>query len=257
MDIRRGKIYALIFVFFILFLALGGFILTSYLTKNAEDKKNRVEDEIHEETNLKIIAEEEYIYFEDEETLSSSLDISFKKVKININNKKAGEIETKLNSEMTSLKDNLKKISDTELKDEEKEKIIYKEDDIYSTEYLNYTRYFSQDYASILVDRYYFDCFAGAKYLDSDSYTFNTSTGEFLTNDEILNIYDTNMIKIKMEVQDKLTKKEDEEIDITNTLNNLDNSDNYAIYINKSGYLTLSYLVKSSKNDYNDVIIFN
>ncbi|MCM1052858.1 MAG: hypothetical protein NC483_02640 [Ruminococcus sp.] len=257
MDIRRGKIYALIFVLFIIFLALGGFFLTNYLTKSSKDKDSNIEEKVPEEKSLKILDNEEYIYFEDEEIKSESLDISFKKIKININSKEAGGIETKLNDEMDTLEENLKKISDMEIEDGEQEEIVYKEDDIYSAEYINYTRYFYKDYASILIDKYSFDCFSGSKYLTSSSYTFDTSTGKIITNDEILDIYSTNMTKIKMEVQEKLAKKEDEEIDIANTLNNLDNSDNYAIYINKSGYLTLSYLVKSTKNDYNDVIIFN
>ena len=63
---------------------------------------------------------------------------------------------------------------------------------------------------------------------------------------------------MKVKVQEKLTiNNQNNEIDITATLNNLDSEDNYGLFINKSGHLTLSYLVKSSQVDYNDSIVLN
>ncbi len=56
--------------------------------------------------------------------------------------------------------------------------------------------------------------------------------------------------------QEETPKEEQiEAIDILGTLKNLDNPDNYGLYIDKSGYLTISYLVKTHEIDYNDIII--
>ena len=44
---------------------------------------------------------------------------------------------------------------------------------------------------------------------------------------------------------------------IEETINRINNETNYALFINKSGFLVISYLVKTTQVDYNDVIIFN
>ncbi|MDE5539014.1 MAG: hypothetical protein K2J20_00835 [Bacilli bacterium] len=263
MEIRRGKVYGLIFISFIVLLAIGGFVLTKILVSDeAISFASEDSQEPAPKQDLRVNQNEDYIYFENADLKSESHEITFQDIIININSNDATDIMNKLNNEMALLKNNLKTISEQELSDEELAKIIYKEDDIYSTTYRDYTRYFYKSYASVLVDEYIFDCIQGSNYGHSISYTFDTATGKLLSYDDVLDIYNLNLIKLKEAVQEQLNKSQTvvediEQIDISSTINNLDNSENYALYINKSGFLVLSYLVKSAAGDYNDVIIFN
>lgn len=261
-DVRSGHIYALLFIMFIGLLSIGGFFLTKMLTKNDQTENPKKEENKSIVTNLKVNKDEEYLYFTNNETLSIEHDITYQDIKININSDDAKKIETKLNNEMAELKGSVKKISEEELTEEDLAKIIYKDDDIYSAKYRKYTRYIYKDYASIYIEDYEFDCLNGPNKVNTSAYVFNTENGKLLSNSEILDIYNISIEKLKSIVKEKLDKEqividEVEQIDITSTLNNLENPNNYSLYINKGGFLYLSYLVKNVKNDYNDVIILN
>lgn len=263
MEIRKGKIYALIFIIFIVCLAIGGFFLTNVLVK---DNRNNLA--LQEETkpvatpSLKINENEDYIYYSNIDTVSTKHEITYANIFINIDSNYAKNIMRKLNNETNTLKNTLKYISNETLSEEELAKIIYKEDNIFMASYRKYSRYFYKNYASILVEDYDFSCYEGSNFKNSKSYTFNTKTGSLITYEELLASYNLNIIKIKEQIQNKLNKNQtfiDEvaQIDITSTLNNMDDSNNYALFIDKSGFLNISYLVKSVAGDYNDVIIFN
>lgn len=262
-DIRNGKVYAALFVFFLVVLIVGGYFLTVKLINDEE--KSVMSDSIEktsETENYKINKEEDYIYFENVDSKSIEHEIVYQDVVVNFKSEEAQNIAETLNSEMNTLKETFKKISEQSLSAEEEEKVLYKEDDIYSATFRKYTRYFYQNYASILVEEFDFDCFNGSAYKNSQSYVFDVSSGKKLAKSELLSMYNKNLDSVKSAVKEKLEKvqtivNEQELIDITSTLNNLDNEDSYALYINKSGFLSISYLVKTTQVDYNDVIILN
>ncbi len=263
MEIRRGKIYALIFILFIVFLALGGFFLTKELLENDKDKSATINNSSATNVkDLRLNKNEDYIYFTSIDNKSLTHEITFQDIFINIDSSDANNVMTKLNNEMQNLKSSFQTLSEAELSEEELEKVIYKEDDIYKTSFRKYTRYFYKDYAGILIEDYNFDCFKGDIFQNSEAYTFDTITGKLLSNGDLLNLYNLSMTKVKEKIVEKLNKSqtvidEEEQIDIAETINRLDNIENFALFINKSGFLSLSYLVKSVKGDYNDVIIFN
>jgi len=258
MDIRNGKIYASVFMLFIVFLIIGGFILTKIVLKDSNIEESKIEEKSEDVDKLKINKSEDYIYYDNEEIISEKESIVFQNVFININSDDAEMIMNKLNNQSKDFRLSLKKISEEDLSEEELEKVIYKEDDIYKVNYSKYTRYFYKDYVSILDDNYTFDCFLGHSYKSSKAYTFDIKTGKLLTYQDLLNKYNLDMEKIKNKIKEKLERNIDDtkEILVTETINGLDN-DNYAIYIDKSGFLTISYLVKCADLNYNDVIIFN
>lgn len=259
MDIRNGKIYAMMFILFIVCLIVGGYILTVIILKDTKVEEPKTNTKIEVNDKLKVDKDKEYIYYDFEEVVSEKENIVFNNIFININSDDAEMVMNRLNNQNNSNKTSLKKISEQNISDEDLQKFIYKEDDIYSISYSKYTRYFYKNYASIISDDYKFDCFNGHSYLGSKAYTFDTLTGKIVSYQNLLKEFNLDMEKVKSKIKEKLERKledTDKEILITETINDL-NEDNYAIYIDKSGFLTISYLVKCTELNYNDVIIFN
>lgn len=256
-DTRKGKFYALMFLFFLIFLIVGGYFLTKSLTKKEEATGNEETPKFEkvDPDKLKIDKEEDFIYFVNKEVYSEELDIVYQDIMMNINSVEAREIANVLNRENATLEESIKLISDQKLSESENEKIVYRIKDIYEAKYREYTRYFSDKYASLVINDYEFDCFTGSKYLRSKAYVIDTVTGKVLTNEEILKKSNLTMEEIKLKVQEKLVDEED--IDITSTLTGLDDTENFALYINKSGQIAISYIVKTTNSGYNDTIVLN
>ena len=105
MEIRRGKIYALIFILFIVFLALGGFFLTKELLKNDKDKSATINNSSAINVkDLRLNKNEDYIYFTSIDNKSLTHEITFQDIFINIDSSDANNVMTKLNNEMQNLK---------------------------------------------------------------------------------------------------------------------------------------------------------
>jgi len=256
-DIRKGKVYALVFVIFLGILGGGGFYITKKFTKIEPKREMQISEPMPQEINLKIIKDEDYFYFTDEEIISSKHEIAFKNIHININSIDARRIEEELNKLNDSLKKNLVKISDKDLTTVEKNNIIYNEEDIYNVSYIKYSSYVYKNYASILAESYEYDCIKGKKQIGSNSYVFDTKTGDLITKEAILAKFNLTLDSLKEKVKKELEQETIITIDIEETLNLLDNPEEYALYINKSGHLVLNYLVKNAETDYNDVIVLN
>ncbi len=257
-DSRKGKFYGLMFLFFLIFLVVGGFFLTKSLTSEKEPNNDITEPHKNEKEDpekLKLDKEEDFIYFVNSEVYSEELDMVYQDIIMNINSEEARNIATTLNEEMRNLKSSIKLISDQDLDEENTEKIVYRIKDIYEAKYRSYTRYFSDKYVSLVLNDYDFDCFTGSSYIGSKAYVIDVTTGNILTNKELLSTFKLTIDEIKLKIQEKL--KDEEDIDITATLTNLDDEDNYALYINKSGQITISYIVKTTNSGYNDVIVLN
>lgn len=262
-DIRNGKIYAALFILSLVLLIVGGYFLTVKVM--SEDKKTPTtipdEETASKTETLKINKDKDFIYFENSDSKSLEHEIIYQDIVLNFQSSNTNIIE-KLNNEMNELRKTYKKISEQTITAEEEEKILYKEDDIYSATFRKYTRYFYKNYASLLVEEYDYNCFNGSTFKNSQSYVFDVSNGKTISKNELLNNYNKSIDSIKSTIKEKLEKnqtivEEQELIDITATLNSLDNEENYALYINKSGFLCISYLVKTTQVDYNDVIILN
>lgn len=257
-DIRNGKVYAALFLFGLVLLGVGGYFVTFYLTKDSSTQVSiDNQKEVAEENKTQLIDSSlDAIYFQNIDIKSEKQGIIYQDVVININSEDAKTLEEELNDKMDTLKSSFLTISSQDLEGEDK-KIIFKDDDIYEANYFKYITYFYKNYASLLVLDYTFNCFEGSNYLGSQAYVFDVTDGKILNENEILNLYSKTKEDIKNMIKEELNKDilEDETILIEETLNNLDG--NYALYINKSGFLTISYLVKTQDSSYNDVIVFN
>ena len=269
-DVRKGKVYAALFVFFIIVLIVGGYMAMVYLTSGKEPQKEKTPEV---KQSLKIDEDKDYLYFTNVDLKNEDYNIIYQDVNINLDSSEARSLENNLNNAMADLKSTYKLISEANLTEEENEKVLFTDSGIYEASYIKYTRYISPKYISLLVDYYEFNCYSGEKYLSSIAYVFDVKTGKLLSNNEVLKLYDYSLDKLKQKVRDHLQEEqkeveevvieEEEEkivnkdlIDIDSTIKSLDD-DNYALFIDKSGFLTVSYLVKSTKVDYNDIMILN
>lgn len=264
-DIRSGKVKAAIFLFFIVVLVVGGYIGMIMLTKEPENSK-KLETEVasksDDKTDIRIDKSKDYIYFENEVLKNETRDIAYKNVVFNFDSNDAKTIATFLNNERETNEKTYKTISEVELTEEEQEKILYKDSDVYEAVYNKYSRYFYENYATIVNDVLEYNCNSGNKEIRVNAYTFDTNTGELLSKSKLMDNFDLSLDKIKEKVQEKLEKEqvmvEDvPQIDIVSTLNLLDDDSSYALYVNKSGYLVINYFIKYMQDIKQDVIILN
>lgn len=264
-DIRSGKVKAAIFLFFIVVLVVGGYIGMIMLTKEPENTK-KLETEVasksDNKTDIRIDKSKDYIYFENEVLKNETRDIAYKDVVFNFDSNDAKTIATFLNNERETNEKTYKTISEVELTEEEQEKILYKDSDVYEAVYNKYSRYFYENYATIVNDVLEYNCNSGNKEIRVSAYTFDTNTGELLSKSKLMNDFDISLDKIKEKVQEKLEKEqvvvEDvPQIDIVSTLSSLDDDSSYALYVNKSGYLVINYFIKYMQDIKQDVIILN
>ena len=156
-----------------------------------------------------------------------------------------------LKDENERYKNNVKYISDQNLISDEI--INYNNDNIYALTYRTFEDYEFDKYVSLIIRDYNYSCFDLLSFSYIKSYVFDTSNGEIIKEDEILKKYNTSIDTIKSQIKEYLNsdqkKIEENGINVDETVNNLDN---YALYINEYGRLYISFLVKSSKEDYND-----
>ena len=103
-DIRNGKIYGMLFLFFIVCLIVGGFFLMEFFTSSPKEQVKEPPKEVALEEDLKNNKKEDYIYFEDPLIKSELYGINYQNVKINLDSSSARATEIKLNEEMELLR---------------------------------------------------------------------------------------------------------------------------------------------------------
>ena len=111
---KSNQIKVYIFIIIVLVFIFGGF----YLMKKSESLKNEVNQTISEEkdTDIRIDKTKEYIYFTNLNVIESELDIEYKDIVINFEDKE--NIQNEINTEN-------KEFSESVKYDESNEKAIY------------------------------------------------------------------------------------------------------------------------------------
>jgi len=249
----KSKLGFSIFIIAVIGLAFGGYFFMKYTLDETNNKNNS--NNKNEDISYKIDESKDYIYFENEETISESAEIYYRDVVINLNTQTT--LTESLKNENKRYKNNIKYISDQNIISEEI--IHYNYDNLYALTFREYETYNYDKYISLLVNDFNYTCFDEKTFNKTKSYIFDTKTGKQLTEEEILNLYDTSMDKIKENIRNVLTEKqttvdEEELIKIDDTL---DNFNTYSLYINDYGKLYISYLVKTTQVDYNEVMEVN
>jgi len=256
-DSSRNIIGGITFFLIVIILAVGGFFLTKYLTKDEIEETSTNDVTINYEH--KVNKEKEFIYYENENFISMEPDITYKDVIINLD--VAETINQTLKSELDEIRNSVKYIKDNEL--DPNREIMY-EDEIYSAKERNYESFEYKNYISLLVKDYEFTCYEGSLLTELRSFVYNTQTGKMILPNDLFELYKINIDIIKEKVRTKLndsqivdTETNVELILIDETVNGLDDSKNFALYIDKYGDLYISFIVKTNEVDYNENIKLN
>ena len=246
----KSKIGFLLFFLIIIFLSIGGYFYMKYSINEKKEIESKKEEE---RINYKIDKDKEYIYYINESTLSEGAEIDYKDVVINLDVAKS--INESLEKENKMYKENIKYISDH--KDEIlSDDLIVDNDNIYSMTFRNYMNSEFGKYISLVVNEYNYSCFgASVTFNRSVTYVFNVEKNELLSDDDLLNMYSTNMDIVKEKVRNYLTSKQSiideiEVIKIDETIDNLE----YSLFIDEYGKLSISFLVKTTQVDYNEIM---
>ena len=231
--------------FFLFFLVLLGFVVGGYILMHDSIRlveKESVPNNPKEETkDIRLDSTKDYIYFTDYNLVANELDIAYQT--INLNFKDYDGVASNLNQESKNFNQNL----------------IYDDDNnLISAEYMIYQVYSYDKYISLVVNYYTYDVEALISYKKSDTYIFNKYDGKQYSESELLNEFnltkDDALEKIEVHIEDENIAKENEELDVVGTINNIGNM---AIYVDKIGRLSISVLVKSDQKDYNEVIVLS
>ena len=243
MKTNQIKVY--FFIFVILVFIFGGF----YLMKKSEKLKNVVDKKVTEvkDTDIRFDKTKDYIYYSDVNVVEGELDIEYKNININFEDKEGvAAIVNKENEEM----------SKSPVYDETNEEANYNH--LISAKFAKYEIIHYVDYITLVVNKYSFDYKTIITTLGSDVYVFDKTSGKLYNNDELLSKFSINKDdineKVKTYLNDKNLVSEENKIDVEKTISN---NTKYNLYVDKLGRLLLSILVKEEKRDYNDNIVLS
>ena len=243
MKTNQIKVY--FFIFVILVFIFGGF----YLMKKSEKLKNVVDKKVTEvkDTDIRFDKTKDYIYYSDVNVVEGELDIEYKNININFEDKDGvAAIVNKENEEM----------SKSPVYDETNEEANYNH--LISAKFAKYEIIHYVDYITLVVNKYSFDYKTIITTLGCDVYVFNKTSGKLYNNDELLSKFSINKDdineKVKTYLNDKNLVSEENKIDVEKTISN---NTKYNLYVDKLGRLVISILVKAEKSDYNDIIVLS
>lgn len=243
MKTNQIKVY--FFIFVILVFIFGGF----YLMKKSEKLKNVVDKKVTEvkDTDIRLDKTKDYIYYSDVNVVEGELDIEYKNININFEDKEGvAAIVNKENEEM----------SKSPVYDETNEEANYNH--LISAKFAKYEIIHYVDYITLVVNKYSFDYKTIITTLGSDVYVFDKTSGKLYNNYELLSKFSVNKDdineKVKTYLNDKNLVSEENKIDVEKTISN---NTKYNLYVDKLGRLVISILVKAEKSDYNDIIVLS
>ena len=243
MKTNQIKVY--FFIFVILVFIFGGF----YLMKKSEKLKNVVDKKVTEvkDTDIRFDKTKDYIYYSDVNVVEGELDIEYKNININFEDKDG--VAAIVNKETEEM-------SKSPVYDETNEEANYNH--LISAKFAKYEIIHYVDYITLVVNKYSFDYKTIITTLGSDVYVFDKTSGKLYNNDELLSKFSINKDdineKVKTYLNDKNLVSEENKIDVEKTISN---NTKYNLYVDKLGRLVISILVKAEKSDYNDIIVLS
>lgn len=235
MDYKKNKISFVIFIIIMLFIVIGGFLFITFYEPQKEMKE---EDKgIIVTKDIRINEFEDYIIFEEKETLIEDEDEPLIQYKIKLNIKGTEEIEEEINLIYKDLKED-------------------EEGNLVSFDYRLFEVIKFDNYISLIIKDYHYQNKDHIPY-DLNIYIFDELTGKLISEPKFLNDNTLDINKIKTEIKEKLdafNKRSEEEIlNLDETMRNL----KYIIYTNKIGSIEIGYIVKSDLGDYYDTLNTN
>ena len=244
---KSGKIGFIIFILFIISLIIGGqYLYLKSLEDDISVKKNDTK-----KNDYRIDKNKDF-YFINDEVISEHAEIFYKDVVINIEGQE--HLTESLNAENKIYKENIKYIKDQEMLLEEM--INYNNDGLYMLDYREYETYKYENYVSLVIKDYLYDCFDQFTIKNIKSFVYDINAGKLVTNEELFSRSNTSVDAMKEVIKNKLNEKQEvvEEQELIKVDETLESFINYGFYINDVGNLVATYLVKSNQIDYNDSI---
>lgn len=257
MDKSRNIVGSIIFVIIILFFIIGGYVFMRYMTSdsviNGKDKSNNENSE-----NVRIDAKKDYIYFENPVALTNDI----VKQDVVFNFKGLEDLNNTLKNEVASFENTIAKVNnETELPEG-----ITCDNDYYSFTYRDYVNTEFLDYISLVVQDYNYNCVNGSTPKNIKAYVVNKKTGKLYNEEELLKEFNItedmviDKIKTRLDFTQTLDEDETQVINVDETISSIRNNDYgtvKALSIGKTGKLTINFIVKSNKINYNDSIELN
>ncbi len=259
MEKTKNIIGVILLGLVILTFIIGGYFLMQYYTTDHNTPKDQPEEEI---TDLREDKTKDYVYYENGKDILEEEEIHQDEARFNF--KDLAETNALLKAETDALYNDIKYIKDMELptEDENGNPITYKENSagIYSVKYRNYEDNKYGNYVSLLIKDYEYDIKTEPQPIKTKSLVVDLKTGTLITEEELFTRFSTNMDAAKAKIKESLQNTqillgEEVTLNIDDTLAGID--ENHAIWINKNGKLTITFIVKSSENNYNDDIEIN
>ncbi|MGN1378858.1 MAG: hypothetical protein ACI4XR_00430 [Bacilli bacterium] len=216
--------------------------------KKSESLKNEVNQTVSEEknTDIRLDPTKEYVYFTNLNVIESELDIEYKDIVINFEDKE--NIQNIINDENKEYFESVKY-------DENNEEAIYNH--LVSAKFNKFDVVYFNSYISIIKNTYNFDYKKLVTFTQSKAYVFDKKTGKLYNNDELLSIFNINKDNIKNEISTYLNDQNlitDNPINVEDTINNISS---YELYVDNLGRLVVTILVKCEQSDYNEVIVLS
>lgn len=249
MDNKKNLVGVIALVVILLIFSIGGFFLMKYMTNSTHEKRKEPKKE-----DIRIDTSKDYVYMENNEEI---IDDVFKE-DIVLNFKGLEEVNRTLHNELEEL--NKEKVL---YKDQELPEGVVCENDLYSFKYREYTPVIFGNYVSLLIVDYDYNCATGTTPISMKSYIVKKDSGRLLTTDEVKNEFNVNDEKLEAAVRKRLdnTQTLDEEniqaINVEETMSNYQKAafnTTKALSIGKVGDLTVNFIVKSNKINYNDSV---
>ena len=260
MNKTKNIVSAIILLIIILLFVVGGFFFMNYFT-NKEDN-NKVGTTNKKVQDIRINTTKDYIYYENEEEFIEEAEIEKKDVIINFTTQK--DLNNTLHQELENIYNNITYIKDNSIPDG----TIYTNNakGIYSTMYRDYIDNTYGDYISLVILDFKYDVINSSVIDSIKGYVIKKTTGELLTPEELLKIFEVTeeqiIEKVKKRLDDSQVMEEDKTIiNIDDTIKSIKNNDYYkgvkTLSINKNGKLTLNFIVKTNEINYNDSVELN
>ncbi len=250
MEDIRSKFAVTIFLCVIIIFVVGGYFGMNYMVNRPKDNKDDI-TEISAPTDMRIDETKDHIYVSENNYVIEEYAIGHPDIVINYT--KGSELAEQLNSEVNSYTTSTVML--TEENKPAEELAFANEEGILSTKYRGYEIIEYDKYVTLISEDYDYSAINYTTATNVKSYTLNKETGNIITEEELLKIYNLNIIDIK-----ELVKKKLEILNLDTNINKVDetmNDFNYAVYLNNLGKMEIKYLVKSTKQNYYDKLVIN
>ena len=251
MEKFKNTLGIITLIVILLIFVVGGFFTMRYFTHYKKNVKDSTKEK--EIVDIRLDKSKDYFYYNNEEELIASMEIEYIEPYFNIQGME--DINNTLKQEVTALKDTIKKY---DKEDELPEGAEANEEMIYSLTYRDYKDYSYDKYLSLVLLDYDYDIVKGSVPAKLNAYVIDKETGKRITNEELFQKFDITFDKIKEKVKERLNEdvilheKAGVTVDVAGSMLALDN---YALYINKFGELEITFVVKTSENNYNDSVV--